>query len=236
MLRRNKCILVISDFHAPYNHPDAIAFLAEIKRVYSPDRIVNIGDEADWHCMSFHDTDPDLFAPSEELCRAIKHLKPMYELFPKVDVIHSNHGSMVYRKQKHHGIPRSVFKSYNEILEAPRGWKWHEDLTIKMSDGLMVYFHHGKSAREIQLSLSAGMSAVSGHYHEKFCINYWTTPQQDRWQMFVGCLIDNKSMAFAYNKNFSKTPIIGCGIIIDGQPKLIPLLMDKKGRWIGKLK
>jgi hypothetical protein len=53
--------------------------------------------------------------------------------------------------------------------------------------------------------------------------------------MRVGCLIDDASMAFAYNKVFKERPVIGCGIVINGFPRLIPMALDKHGRWKGKL-
>ena len=53
--------------------------------------------------------------------------------------------------------------------------------------------------------------------------------------MTVGCLINPKSLAFAYGKNFSKRPIIGMGVILDGVPVLIPMLLDKHGRWDGRI-
>jgi hypothetical protein len=53
--------------------------------------------------------------------------------------------------------------------------------------------------------------------------------------MIVGCLIDDKSLAFSYNKLQMKRPIIGCGIILDGQPKLLPMILDKNGDWIKKI-
>jgi hypothetical protein len=53
--------------------------------------------------------------------------------------------------------------------------------------------------------------------------------------MVVGCLIDDKSMAFAYNKLQLKRPLIGVGIILDGQPKLLPMILNKEGRWIRKI-
>jgi hypothetical protein len=28
---------------------------------------------------------------------------------------------------------------------------------------------------------------------------------------------------------------MGCGMIIDSQPKLMPMVLDNKGKWIGKL-
>ena len=236
VLRKNSRILVISDTHFPYQHPDTVAFLREIQSHYKPDRVVHIGDEVDGHGISFHPSDPDLLSPGDELHLAIERLQPLYKLFPKVDLVESNHGSLVYRKGKVHGLPRNVFKSYKEVLRAPKGWNWHFDLTLKMSDGNHVYFCHGKNASPGKLSESMGMSVVQGHYHEKFGIHYWANPLGLFWEMRVGCLINDDSMAFAYNNTNLKRPIIGTGIIIDGHPRLIPMVLDKRGRWIGKLK
>ena len=53
--------------------------------------------------------------------------------------------------------------------------------------------------------------------------------------MQVGCLIDQKSLAFEYAKNFKTRFIVGTGLIIDSQPKLSPCVLNKEGKWIGKL-
>lgn len=229
-----KSILVISDSHFPYNHPDIIAFLRHLKKKHKPDKIVHIGDEVDWHAISFHDHDPDLMAPSDELKTAINRLKPIYKLFPEVDVLESNHGSLVYRKGKTHGLPRHVFKSYREILEAPKGWKWHPDLTLKCSNDQLVYFHHGKSSDILKVSQSMGMSSVSGHFHEKFEVRYWANSLGLYFAMIVGCLIDDDTLAFNYNNCNLKRPLIGCAVIVDGHPVLEPMVLNKMGRWIGK--
>ena len=231
----NKSVLIISDTHFPYQHPDTIAFLTAIKKKHKPDRVVHIGDEIDGHAISFHPSDPDLASPGDELALAIQRLQPLYRLFPKVDVVESNHGSLVYRKGKVHGIPRFVFKSYREVIQAPKGWRWHFDLTLKMSNGNDVYFCHGKSSQPGKLSQSMGMSTVQGHFHEQFSINYWANPNGLYFDMKVGCLIHDDSLAFSYNNTNLKRPLIGTGIIIDGHPVLIPMVLDKKGRWTGKL-
>lgn len=235
-MAKNSRVLVISDLHAPYYHRDTIAFLTAIKELFTPDKIVLTGDEIDGHCISFHDSDPDLpFSPSSELEKAIEHLKPIYDLFPKAEILESNHGSLVYRRGKHGGIPRSVFKDYREILDAPRGWNWHSELTIKLSDGRDCYFHHGKSSNGLRLSQSMGMNVVQGHHHSVFDIQYHANPKDIFWSMIVGCLIDDKSLAFSYNKLQMKRPIIGCGIILDGQPKLLPMILNSDGRWIRRI-
>jgi hypothetical protein len=231
----NSRVLVIGDLHFPYQHPDTIAFLKEVKRVYKPDRVIQIGDEVDFHAISFHDADPDLLSPGDELESAIKKLRPLYKLFPKVDLIESNHGSLVFRKGKAHGLPRHVFKSFREVLQAPKNWHWHFDLTIKLSNGMNCYFHHGKTSDPLKLSQSMGMSACQGHFHERFSINYWGNSLGLYWQAFTGCLVNDKSLAMSYNNTNLKRPIIGSLIILDGWPRLLPLVMNSKGRWIGKL-
>lgn len=216
-------------------HPDTIAFLALIRRLFDPDRIILAGDEVDYHSISFHNHDPDLLSPSEELKLAIKRLKPIYGLFPKADVLESNHGSLVYRKGKFHGLPRSLFKSYREVLEAPKGWRWHYDLTLELPNGQSCYFHHGKSGHYGSLSKTMGMNAAQGHFHEKMHITYWANPNGIFWDLHAGCLINYKDLAFDYGKNNLHKPLIGCAVIIDSVPRILPMVLNAKGRWIRKI-
>jgi len=220
--------------HCPYHHPDTVKFLAAIKKKYNPDRIINIGDEVDSHAMSFHDSDPDLHSAGDELSLAIEVIQEIQAIYPKVDVIESNHGSLAYRKAKVAGIPKQMLRPYEEILGTPK-WKWHYDLTIRLPNGQPCYFHHGRSANSLTASQARGMPIVQGHYHEKFNIQYWGTEERLNWGMNVGCLIDDNRLAFEYNNTNLKRPLIGLGMIIDSQPKLIPLVMNKSGRWNGKL-
>lgn len=226
-------VLVISDLHAPFYHPDAIAFLKALNDKYKFDKIISIGDEVDYHAISFHASDPDLLSPSDELKSAILKLQPLYRLFPKVSLIDSNHGSLVYRKGKFHGLPRSVFKSYREVLQAPKGWHWSFDLTINVTGNKKVYLHHGKSKAPAKLSKNFSISTIEGHFHSEFNIHYWANPNGLYFAMKTGCLIDDKSLAFSYNLTTLDRPIIGCCGVIDGQPKLFPLIKNHYGRWTG---
>jgi hypothetical protein len=213
----NRRILVISDTHCPFEHKDALAFLTAIKKEYNPDRVIHIGDEIDNHAMSYHDTDPDSFSAGAELIRAREVVWQMEELFPRVDVIESNHGSLWYRKAKTHGIPREAIKTYEEILFPRRktGWKWHFELELSLPNGQPCYFHHGRHANALIASQHRGMPIVQGHYHEKFNIQYWGTTERLNWGMNVGCLVDDKTLAFEYNNSNLKRPIIGCAMIIE---------------------
>jgi hypothetical protein len=208
--------------HIPYHHPKLIEFLKYLKAKYNPTRIILLGDELDKHAMSFHDSDPDLPSAGDELIRSLPTIKEVKDLFPIADVIDSNHGSLAYRKAKHHGIPRHYIRSYNEVLQIDDGWTWHNDLVIDMSPWNKpdVYVHHGKSKQAVKTSQAMSMSHVCGHYHESFGIEYWANPKGLYFGMNAGCLIDDDQLAFAYNNANLKRPIIGTGLIIEGVPVL----------------
>jgi hypothetical protein len=233
-MSKNQVILVISDLHIPYEHKDALAFLKALKAKYKPTQVICIGDEVDYHALSFHDSDPDLDSAGVELFKAKKKLKEFYKLFPEVTLVDSNHGSMIWRKAMASGIPKEAFKNYNEVLDAPKGWKWVDDITVKLSDGTSCYFHHSRGVA-LRTGQVYGMSHVCGHHHESFNINYWSTPERLSFAMTVGCLVDRKSLALAYAKNNLKRQILGVGLIVNGVPQLVPMLMGSNSRWVKKL-
>lgn len=231
---KNDVVLCIGDLHAPYMHEDAVKFLISIKKKFKPTSVIFMGDEVDAHATSYHEHDPDLASAGDELKAAIKQLQPLYAAFPNAVVLESNHGSLVYRKALTAGIPSAVLKGYREILHAPKGWTWKYDHTISTELG-DVYFHHGKSGTQEKLSKNMAMSACQGHFHNKFYISYWSSPNGLYWDANAGCLVNNRSRAMAYGKNNLQKPIVGCMVIVNGIPQLIPMVLDKKGRWTGRL-
>jgi len=48
-------------------------------------------------------------------------------------------------------------------------------------------------------------------------------------------MADKDSLAQNYGKNNLLRPMVGNGIIIDGQPHLLPMVLKKGGRWDGKV-
>ena len=230
----HKRILVISDMHIPYQHQDAIKFLSEIKKEFKPDTIINIGDMLDFHAISMHTHDPDLYSAGMELDRSKEYVKQLESIFPQMVEVDSNHSSLVYRRALKYGMSRQFLKDDGDFLGTKK-WKWVDDLTLTMSNGQRCFFTHGRSADILKVSQTMGMSAVQGHYHTKFVISYWANPDNIFFGMNVGCLINQKSLAFQYAKNFKTRFIVGCGIILDGIPRLLPMVLNNKGRWIGKI-
>lgn len=232
--RKFNSVLCISDQHHPFQHPDMIKFLSALKNKYNFDLIINGGDEVDKHGLSYHEKEPDLPSYSDELELSIKALQPLYKLFPKMEVLDSNHGSLILRKGKSAGIPARVFKTPGEILKAPKGWTWCRDITI-FTDLGPVFFTHGKTSASGKLSKNMAMNTVQFHFHSKFQINYWGSPIGLFWDAHAGCLVDDSSLAMAYNKITMDRPVIGVLIIINGRPQLIPMHLNRHGRWTGRL-
>ncbi len=229
-------ILVIPDIHAPYQHPDALAFLTEVKRKFQPDLCVSLGDELDYHSMSFHDSDPNLESAGTELERGKEFMQAMYEEFPALLVCHSNHGSMVYRRAKAHGIPVQMIRKYRDVIfpqhGAPR-WSWAFSWRIDTPLGPVMFKH--QTTNIVADAAHNSCNLVVGHNHGNFSVEYSASSSHLYYGAYAGCLIDKDALAFAYGKHSMKKPIIGCMVILNGKPMAIPMVLDRGGRWIQQL-
>lgn len=230
-----KAIMVIGDLHYPYAHPDVLPFLEHIKNEYNPDLTVQIGDETDGHALSFHESDPNLDSAGVELEKSRVGLGKLHDLFPQVLVCHSNHGSLVYRRAKYSGIPIQMIKSYREILfpdhKAP-GWHWAFNWKINTPQG-PVLFRHQTTGTALDAAAAEGCNLVVGHEHGKFGAQWGATSMRLFFGAYTGCLIDHKSLAFAYGKVYPRKPIIGVLMILSGVPVNIPMVLNEDGRWVG---
>ena len=229
----NSRILLISDMHIPFHHPDTLAFLQHLKDKYNPTRVICLGDEVDGHGLSYHEKETEGMSAIDELRASLPVIKEIENMFPIMDILDSNHGSLAYRKAKTAGIPKHYIKSYRDILQVGEGWNWFFDMTITLPNGNKCYLHHGKSNNVIKTSQAMSMCAVQGHFHEGYKVEYWANPNGLFWGMQAGCLINDNVYAFNYNNCNLKRPIIGTGLIINSIPVLEPMVLDSKGCWVG---
>jgi len=234
----NRRILCIPDQHAPYHHPDALDFLAAVAAKIKPTRVLNLGDETDGHALSMHDSDPSLDSAGVELSKARIWLQALERMFPVMDICHSNHGSLIYRRAFKSGIPTEYIKSYREILFPDGqglGWEWKGRHVVTLPNGEKCIFQHQSAGDTLNNAAHERCSIVEGHEHGKFEIQYRSSTTALYWSMISGCLIDPKALAFAYGRLFPKKPLLGCSVILDSIPRLIPMELNTVGRWTGKL-
>lgn len=230
-------ILVIGDLHEPYTHPDAYDFLRTVRDEYCPDIVVQIGDETDGHAISFHDSSPELDSAGVELEKAKLGLERLHNLFPNLLLCDSNHGSLVYRRAKAHGLPVQFIKKYRDILfpeHGAPGWSWGDAWDLNTPLGI-VRFQHQVSGDLLLNAAHERKSMVIGHFHGKLDIQYAASSTALYFGAHCGCLIDNKSLAFAYGRLSRSKPILGCMVITDGCPQIIPMLLDDTGRWCSRV-
>lgn len=232
----NMNILLIPDMHMPSHHPDSLDFLYEVKSIYQPNLTVNLGDLADFHNISFHDSDPDYYGAGRELEKMQEAAKELEEIFPEMIIVGSNHGDLPLRKALAHGLPRHLFRPYNEIYDVGAGWLFIDDLTIKSKTEPDLYICHNIRKNALQIAQQRGQRFACGHYHENFEVRYCGNPNELLWSVMSGCLIDKKSLAFAYDKLNLNRPVLGATVIENGYPQLIPMVLDKKGRWDGRIR
>jgi metallophosphoesterase superfamily enzyme len=231
-----KKILVISDLQMPFQHQDALAFLKAVKKKYKPSHVVNIGDVTDSYCLTAWQKDPDFISANDEIQQMLAGVKELAKMFPKMDVLTSNHDLRLQRAAKRAGIPKHFIKDYHQWMGCPKTWVFHDELEI---DG--VLYTHGDEVgaggmnASLKRAMHYGKSSVSGHLHTQANINYFANRDKLIFGMQVGCLIDRKALAFAYAKSNLKKPVLTVGIIDRGVPFLVPMLLDDNGRWIGKL-
>jgi hypothetical protein len=230
-MKKHDRILVISDLHFPYHHPDTFPFLIKLKDKYKCTKIVMIGDEMDWHSINVsHIINPDLPAPADELEIGRSLCKQLEKIFPEMVLLESNHGSMVLRRAMAKGMSRFFLKDYNEILDVGSGWRWEEKHIIKTDKNTILFAHQfckdiGKAVRE------TSMCCVQGHFHTVSETKMIGTDYSLNWGMSVGCLVDKKSLAMAYMKVNLAKPILSCGIITEGIPHIVPMVLNTSGSW-----
>ena len=232
---RGKRVLVIPDMHAPFMHPDTVAFLIAAKAKYQPDRIVCLGDETDQHVLSQHEPDPSGYSAGHEHLAALDALQPIYELFPVVSVCTSNHGERIFKRAYRAGIPKAFVKEYAEFMNCPKGWHWEHKFEI---DGVIYEHGEGVSGQlgAMKKAMANGFrSTVIGHLHADAGILWQSCGDKTIFAMNAGCLIDPKSYAFAYGKNSHRKPMLGIGIVDKGMPIWVPMELNAQKRWTGRI-
>jgi hypothetical protein len=234
ILRQGKeKVLVIPDLQIPFHHQDAFDFLEYIKKKVKPTKVINIGDSIDSHALSDYIRDPDGHSAGHEHKKALEYLQDLYAIFPEGVEVESNHNNRIYRRAYASGIPKFFLKSFKEFMGAPDGWEFLPHVVI---DDIM--YEHGDCCSGNLAARTAALnnmrSTVIGHHHNTAGISYVANKEKMLFGMNVGCLIDNESYAFAYNKRNKMQPTLSCGVVDKGVPILYPMILDINFRWIGK--
>jgi hypothetical protein len=211
-----------------------LKFCVAVRDRYKTDDAISVGDETDWHSISFHDHNPDLPSPGDELKMARPKLKEWHKHFPKMRLARSNHGDLLARKVIASGLPNDALQAYTDIYRTP-GWKWESEIVEDMHGIPLIIRHDFGPNLKTSLAKVGDACIAYGHRHTLFGVHYRANLRYRQWSMCCGCLIDPTSMAFDYAKGTLDRPMLGVGVIINGMATPIPMWTRSDGRWIGKL-
>jgi predicted phosphodiesterase len=207
-------ILVIACTHIPFEHRHFLDFALEIYQRVKCDRVIHLGDLVDNHAISYHEHDPDGKSPADEMAEADKHLKKWFKVFPNLELCLGNHDRMADRKSKTVGLPSRVFKSFRDIWQLPSRWE-----TAYSFEHYGVRFQHGTGYSGDNANIKAAsynrQSTAIGHIHHICTMGYTASEKDCIFGMAVGCGIDRNKYAFAYEKDFPRKPLLGCGVVTD---------------------
>jgi len=233
-LDKARSVLLIGDLHTPFQHLDAWDFLGAVQAKYKPTEAVSLGDEIDACALSAYVKDPDGMSAGDEHEAALQELEPLKALFPQLKICKSNHTERPFKLAYRAGIPAKFLKDYAELLEAPYGWQWADHWDI--GD---FRCEHGESfggqTGAYRSALHNMRSTAIGHIHSHAGIAYLKTPSAQIWAMNVGCLIDEDRYAFHYAKHMKTRPWIGCALVEENVPRLIPMDLNVHKRWTGRV-
>jgi predicted phosphodiesterase len=206
---------VVGDLHAPFIHPCYRRFLLATFAAWRVDHVHFVGDIVDQHALSFHDHDPNGMSAEDEARSAEPHIKLWHKTFPDATVCVGNHDERHYRVARKNGLPDRYLKGYADVWSTPR-WNWDYEHSL---DGVLYEHGTGTSGKDaaLNLAIQKRSSVVIGHVHSYAGCKWHANYKSVIFGLNAGCGIDCRAYAFAYGKTFAVRPVLGCGIVIDGE-------------------
>lgn len=212
-------VLVIGDTHCPAMIDGYVDFLKSVKETWDTDTTVHIGDVVDFAAISFHEKNPSLPSVGDEMKIARRQVEELYSAFPDATVMTGNHDDLPRRQATAAGIPEEIMRDPSSIWGTP-GWEWMNRFSIIAIDG--VHYAHGDRGKGGQNAALKNAKEsfcpwVQGHQHSQAGVTWFANRSSLIFGMSVGCGIDRHAASMHYGIKFSSKPIIGCGVVLDGE-------------------
>ena len=224
-------LLFITDLQIPFEHHKALKFCVQVKKHFkiTDENVYNVGDEIDQYFGGLWKKSPEArHTPNSEIAESINKLKRWYRAFPTMKLCISNHGTRYWRKALEAEIPSQMLRRYEEVIQAPLGWKWQKRWIIKAPKQQILCEHGddwGGRFPHVDAAMHNGMSTVIGQHHTKAGVHFLKTAMLDIWCAVGGSLIDFEQYAFEYARNAKLKPQIGVIVVVNGgkTPYFLPL-------------
>lgn len=216
-------VLVVSDTHFPFAHEQYLRFIKDARDKHKPDVICHIGDVVDQHSAApNYDSDPNGRSTGDEMVESLEHTRLWHKTFPKALVCIGNHDKRHITAARKAGLNDRYLKDFAEVWETP-SWKWALSHEI---DGVRYEHGTGSSGKNaaINRAIEHRQSTVIGHVHAWAGTLYHANNHSVIFGLNVGAGIDLRAYAFEYGVDYVVRPMLGCGLVVDGEAGLfIPM-------------
>lgn len=218
-------VFIISDAHFPFHSKAAYKhMLAELKKA-KPTHVVQIGDLLDQYVFSRYSRSLEI-TPSNEITLGIRYAEQMWaeirRCAPKAKCVQvlGNHD---VRMKKRIGDRLPELEMMAADLYSFKGVATlHSDRDYVEIDG--VVYVHGWLSKSIDHAKHFNKPVVHGHRHRPAI----EVDRPGLWSMDVGFMADEKAVPLNYTMNKLTKWTLACGVVENGQPRLIFLKGGKK--------
>jgi predicted phosphodiesterase len=206
---------VVGDLHAPFIHPMYRRFCMDTFAKWRVSHVHFIGDIVDLHALSFWDHNPNGQSAEDEHNEAAADVKLWHRTFGDSTVSIGNHDARHYRLARKHGLPDRYLRGYADVWRTP-SWQWRMNHKF---DGVLYEHGTGTSGKDAALNraMQKRLSVVIGHVHCYAGVKWHANEFDAIFGLNVGCGIDCRAYAFEYGQPNAIRPILGCGIVVDGE-------------------
>lgn len=219
-------VMCFGDTHAPFEHPNALEFLADTASDFEPDTVVHTGDLTDSYNFSRFAKDIAGESVGKELKRMRKFTAELGTLFPNIEMVKSNHDVRLWQSARMAGIPRECLIPWDKLIGAEDfNWRLHDDYFFTVdADRSKWQVRHHATGTALTTSQKMGRNVVLGHNHTRQGAYRWS-PERNKalWGVDTGCMIDSKAYAFRYAGANAIQQVTGAILIEEGIPRILPL-------------
>jgi predicted phosphodiesterase len=215
-------VFIISDTHFPFVDQEAYRKMIKAIKKERPNVVVQVGDVLDQYVFSRFSRSLEV-TPSDEISKGIKMAETMWaeikKIVPKAKCYQllGNHDLRLAKKISDKMPELATFISIKDFYTFPGVTVFESDRDYLELDG--VAYVHGWLSKSIDHAKYFNKPTVHGHTHRPG-IQY---DNAKLWSMDVGFLADRKAAPLQYTQNKFSKWTLACGVVENGQPRLIVL-------------
>jgi predicted phosphodiesterase len=218
-------VFVISDLHLPFHNKAAYKhMLAELKET-KPTHVVQVGDLLDQYVFSRYSRTLEV-TPAGEIKRGLKAARDMWaeiaRIVPKAKRVQILGNHDVRMKKRIMDRLPELETLAADLYQFEGVATLNSDRDYVEIDG--VVYVHGWLSKSIDHAKHFNKPTVHGHRHRPAI----EVDRPGLWSMDVGFMADEASAPLQYTMNKLTRWTLACGVVENGQPRLIFLKGGKK--------